>query len=92
MFEYLKHTEEDLNEQTPRVGSRFKGNVNWVLPFLFQVGLTKKPKNGKHQISGKGLRYLSEGINDVSERELVQLFGYTNLYFFYPNRDGRQIV
>ena len=71
MVEYFLYTEEDLNEQTPRVGSRFMGNVNWFLPFLFQVGLTKKPKNGKHQISEKGLQYLSEGINDTSERELV---------------------
>lgn len=90
MVEYFQHTEEDLNEQTPRGGSRFKGNVNWALTFLFQAGLTSKPKNGKHQISEKGLQYLSEGINDISERELVQRFGDTNPRFFYPNRDRQQ--
>lgn len=92
MVEYFQHTEEDLNEQTPRGGSRFKGNVDWALTFLFQAGLTKKPKNGKHQISEKGLQYLSEGINDISERELVQRFGDTNPRFFYPTRDRQQIA
>ena len=92
MVEFFQHTEEDLNEQTPRGGSRFKGNVNWALTFLFQAGLTKKPKNGKHQISEKGLQYLSEGINDISERELVQRFGNTNPRFFYPNRDRLQVT
>lgn len=62
MVEYFQHTEEDLKEQTPRGGSRFKGNVNWALTFLYQAGLTKKPKNGKHQISEKGRQYLSEGM------------------------------
>lgn len=92
MVEHFQHTEEDLNEQTPRGGSRFKGNVNWALTFLFQAGLTSKPKNGKHQISEKGLQYLSEGINDISERELVQRFGDTNPRFFYPNRDRQQVA
>lgn len=92
MVEYFQHTEEDLNEQTPRGGSRFKGNVNWALTFLFQAGLTNKPKNGKHQISEKGLQYLSEGINDISERELVKRFGDTNPRFFYPNRDRQQVT
>lgn len=92
MVEYFQHSEEDLNEQTPRGGSRFKGNVNWALTFLFQAGLTSKPKNGKHQISEKGIQYLSEGITDISERELVQRFGDTNPRFFYPNRDRQQVA
>lgn len=92
MVEYFQHTEEDLNEQTPRGGSRFKGNVNWALTFLFQAGLTKKPKNGKHQISETGLQYLSEGITGISERELVQRFGDANPRFFYLNRDTRQVA
>lgn len=90
MIEHFHHTEDDLNEQTPRGGSRFKGNVNWALTFLFQAGLTKKPKNGKHQISEKGRQYLSEGITNISERELIMRFGDTNPRFFYPNKDKQQ--
>ena len=36
MVEYFQHTEKDINEQTPRGGSRFKGNVNWALTFFFK--------------------------------------------------------
>lgn len=92
MVECFQHTEEDLNEQTPRGGSRFKGNVNWALTFLYQAGLTKKPKNGKHQISDKGLQYLSEGHKDITERELIQRYGETNPRFFFPSKENRQVA
>lgn len=83
MIKVMGISSEDANELTPKGGNRYTGNVNWALTFLYQAGLTFKPKNGHHTISPEGKAYLSEGITEITERDLVQRFGVKSPKFFY---------
>lgn len=85
MIEVFKLTVEDIQDKTDKGGDRFKGNVNWALTFLYQAGLTEKPKNGQHVISKEGKAYLAEGIKNITERELVHRYGSYSPRFFFPN-------
>ena len=86
MIEVFSLSDAEVNEKTPKGGSRYQGNVNWALTFLYQAGLTQKPKNGRHQISARGRAILAEGISDITEKEFVKRFGDKNPKFFYPNK------
>lgn len=83
MIKVMGISSDDANELTPKGGNRYTGNVNWALTFLFQAGLTTKPKNGHHTISPEGKAYLAEGITDITENDLVKRFGERSPKFFY---------
>ncbi len=85
MQEVFQPTVEDMNAKTSKGNIRFYSNVNWALTFLYQAGLTEKPKHGRHVISQTGKDYLAEGITDIKEEELIKRFGSHSPRFFFPN-------
>lgn len=88
MKEVFHITEDDMKETISRGIPRFNSNVNWALTFLYQAGLTIKPKTGYHQISETGRKYLAEGITEITEKELVKRFGSHSPKFFFSNKNG----
>lgn len=85
MKQIFNLSDEDVEEVTPNGTNRFKANVNWALTFLYQAGLTTKPKNGQHEISKLGKDYLAEGIKVITEKELILRFGKNSPNFFFSN-------
>ena len=86
MKEVFNLTEEDLKETTSKGGNKYISNVNWALTFLYQAGLTEKPQNGQHKISGSGKELIAEGITEITEKLLVNRYGKVSPQFFFPNK------
>ena len=83
MQEVFHPSEEEIKDKTSKGNIRFYSNVNWALTFLYQAGLTEKPKQGRHVISQTGKDYLAEGITEIKEKELVKRFGAHSPRFFF---------
>lgn len=86
MKEVFKPTAEEMKDTLSKGFPRFNSNVNWALTFLYQAGLTTKPKNGYHQISETGKKYLAEGITEITPKELIKRFGHNSPKFFFSNK------
>ncbi|MDY6373937.1 MAG: restriction endonuclease [Bacteroidales bacterium] len=89
MIEVFNISQEDLDERLKNGDSRFNGRVNWALTYLRQAGLTKTSGRGHHVITPEGKALLDKGVKELTEKDLIAMYGNVNPQFFNSNKERK---